>query len=95
MGTESDRDGKVSVFHSVVSVIKAVRSGNRAMKRLALLISLNLAYSTTELMIGLFTGRVGEIFGFFLFFSFLFYKWVLVYEALYLNLEHNCTQTNV
>lgn len=61
MGTESDGDRKFSVFDSVVSVIRAVRSGNRAMKKLALMISLNLAYSTTELMIGLFTGRVGLV----------------------------------
>lgn len=31
------------------------------MKRLFLLISLNVAYSTAELLIGLFTGRVGMI----------------------------------
>ena len=40
-------------------MVKAVRSGNRPMKRLALLISLNVAYSSAELMIGLLTGRVG------------------------------------
>lgn len=41
------------------------------MKRLFLLISLNVAYSTAELAIGLFTGRVGmnlEFFSFFFFF---------------------------
>lgn len=42
------------------SVLRMVRSGNRYMKRLFLMISLNVAYSTTELAIGLFTGRVGE-----------------------------------
>lgn len=31
------------------------------MKRLFLLISLNVAYSTAELLIGLFTGRVGLV----------------------------------
>ncbi|PRQ51518.1 putative cation efflux protein [Rosa chinensis] len=38
-----------------------LRSGNRHMKRLFLLISLNVAYSTAELCIGLFTGRVGLV----------------------------------
>jgi solute carrier family 30 (zinc transporter), member 5/7 len=33
---------------------------NRPMRRLALLLALNVAYSATELTIGLFTGRVGK-----------------------------------
>ncbi|KAH9673954.1 metal tolerance protein C2 [Citrus sinensis] len=43
------------------SIFRALRSGNRQMKRLFLLISLNVAYSTAELAIGLFTGRVGLV----------------------------------
>ncbi|PRQ44460.1 putative cation efflux protein [Rosa chinensis] len=43
------------------SVFRTLRSGNRHMKRLFLLISLNVAYSTAELCIGLFTGRVGLV----------------------------------
>lgn len=41
------------------SVFRAMRSGNRQLKRLFIMISLNVAYSTAELCIGLFTGRVG------------------------------------
>ncbi|PNY11874.1 metal tolerance protein C2-like [Trifolium pratense] len=36
-------------------------SGHRYMKRLFFMISLNVAYSTVELLIGLFTGRVGLV----------------------------------
>ncbi|GJN22583.1 hypothetical protein PR202_gb10163 [Eleusine coracana subsp. coracana] len=36
---------------------------NRPMRRLALLLALNVAYSATELAIGLFTGRIQEIGG--------------------------------
>ncbi|KAJ3672336.1 hypothetical protein LUZ60_007057 [Juncus effusus] len=36
-------------------------NGSRPMKRLALMISLNVAYSMIELLIGLFTGRVGLV----------------------------------
>lgn len=53
--------GEVSVFHLVWEIFGVLRNGNRQMKRLFLLISLNVAYSTTELSIGLFTGRVGMI----------------------------------
>ncbi|KAE8726607.1 putative Concanavalin A-like lectin protein kinase family protein [Hibiscus syriacus] len=38
---------------------RVMRTGNRQMKRLLIMISLNVAYSTAELAIGLFTGRVG------------------------------------
>jgi hypothetical protein len=34
-------------------------TASRPMRRLALLLALNVAYSATELAIGLFTGRVG------------------------------------
>lgn len=53
--------GKVSVLHMVLEIFRVLRNGNRQMKRLFLLISLNVAYSTTELSIGLLTGRVGTI----------------------------------
>lgn len=51
--------GKVSVLLMVWEIYGVLRNGNRQMKRLFLLISLNVAYSTTELSIGLLTGRVG------------------------------------
>ncbi|KAI0491339.1 hypothetical protein KFK09_025599 [Dendrobium nobile] len=50
-----------SVLYQMASVLLAVRSGNRQVRRLALMISLNVAYSTVELMIGLLTGRVGLV----------------------------------
>ncbi|KAM7271502.1 hypothetical protein ACFE04_030716 [Oxalis oulophora] len=45
----------------LLSIYRAVRLGNRQMKRLCLLISLNVAYSSTELAIGIFTSRVGLV----------------------------------
>lgn len=51
---------KPTLLHLLMAVVQGVSSGNRAMKRLALLISLNVTYSTTELLIGMFTGRVGQ-----------------------------------
>jgi len=53
---------KFSVSLFVSSVFRILRTGNRYMKRLFLMISLNVAYSTSELAIGLFTGRVGKNF---------------------------------
>lgn len=50
---------KLSVSVFLGSVFGSMRSGNRFMKRLFVLISLNVAYSTAELCIGLLTGRVG------------------------------------
>ncbi|PIA53332.1 hypothetical protein AQUCO_00900124v1 [Aquilegia coerulea] len=52
---------KVSFLLLVLSVFRSIRSGNRPMKRLVVMISLNVAYSTTELFIGLLTGRVGLV----------------------------------
>ncbi|KAE8731160.1 Metal tolerance protein C2 [Hibiscus syriacus] len=46
---------------SVLWVFRVMRTGNRQMKRLLIMISLNVAYSTAELTIGLFTGRVGLV----------------------------------
>lgn len=51
---------KFSVLLFVSSVFRIMRSGNRYMKRLFVMISLNVAYSTAEFTIGLFTGRVGK-----------------------------------
>ncbi|XP_012087779.2 metal tolerance protein C2 [Jatropha curcas] len=59
--TEGSGKNTLSVLYSVISVFRAVRSGNRQMKRLLMMISLNVAYSTAELAIGLFTGRVGLV----------------------------------
>ncbi|XP_010486899.1 PREDICTED: metal tolerance protein C2 [Camelina sativa] len=53
--------GKGSVLGMVWEIFGVLRSGNRQMKRLFLLIALNVLYSTTELSIGLFTGRVGLV----------------------------------
>ncbi|RDX61325.1 Metal tolerance protein C2, partial [Mucuna pruriens] len=50
-----------SLSSFVFSVFRNVRSGHRYMKRLFFMISLNVAYSTAELLIGLFTGRVGLV----------------------------------
>ncbi|KAG1361101.1 putative Metal tolerance protein C2 [Cocos nucifera] len=52
---------KLTVLQLMLSLVRAIRSGNRPMKRLALMISLNVAYSTTELLIGVLTGRVGLV----------------------------------
>ncbi|XP_030519543.1 metal tolerance protein C2 isoform X3 [Rhodamnia argentea] len=52
---------RTSGLLSVVSFFNVVRSGNRHMKRTFWLISLNVAYSTAELAIGLFTGHVGLV----------------------------------
>ncbi|KAJ9181194.1 hypothetical protein P3X46_009348 [Hevea brasiliensis] len=58
----SNKDKKaLSVLHSVISIFGVVRSGKRQMKRLLIMIWLNVVYSTAELGIGLFTGRVGLI----------------------------------
>lgn len=52
---------KASVLGFVVSFFRDVRYGNRAMRRLFVLISLNVAYSSAELCIGLVTGRIGLV----------------------------------
>lgn len=59
-GDGNGSDETFSVLKLVLGLFRVVRFGNRYMKRLLLLISLNVAYSTTELAIGLFTGRVGN-----------------------------------
>ncbi|XWS66449.1 hypothetical protein CRYUN_Cryun05aG0200200 [Craigia yunnanensis] len=52
---------KLSVLELVLRVFRVMRTGNRQMKRLLIMISLNVAYSTAELAIGLFTGRIGLV----------------------------------
>ncbi|XP_022742569.1 metal tolerance protein C2-like isoform X2 [Durio zibethinus] len=57
----SAAEDKFSVLESVLRVFRVLRTGNRQMKRLLIMISLNVAYSTAELVIGLFTGRIGLV----------------------------------
>lgn len=52
---------KLSILSLAFSILENVRSGNRYMKRLFLMISLNVLYSTAELAIGLLTGRIGLV----------------------------------
>ncbi|KAK9123141.1 hypothetical protein Sjap_012743 [Stephania japonica] len=52
---------KASPFLVLLSVFRSMKSGNRFAKRLFVMISLNVAYSTVELFIGLLTGRVGLV----------------------------------
>ncbi|XP_038720207.1 metal tolerance protein C2 isoform X2 [Tripterygium wilfordii] len=54
------RKGSVEKL-SVLSIFQVIRTGNKSMKKLFALISLNVAYSTAELAIGLFTGRIGLV----------------------------------
>lgn len=58
---EKGSDEKYSVLLFVLSGFSIMRSGNRPMKRLLLMIFLNVAYSTAELFIGLLSGRVGLV----------------------------------
>ncbi|KAD3068298.1 hypothetical protein R6Q59_017680 [Mikania micrantha] len=50
-----------SISAFVFSLFEAIRSGNRPMKRLVMLISLNVACSTAELLIGLLSGQAGLV----------------------------------
>ncbi|XP_043690472.1 metal tolerance protein C2-like [Telopea speciosissima] len=52
---------KFSFVLFVLSAMRMIRYGNRPMKRLFMLISLNVAYSSAELFIGIFSGRVGLV----------------------------------
>ncbi|XP_021283384.1 metal tolerance protein C2 [Herrania umbratica] len=52
---------KFSVLGSFLWIFRVIRTGNRQMKRLLIMISLNVAYSTAEFAIGLFTGRIGLV----------------------------------
>lgn len=52
---------KFSISLVVSSVFRILKSGNRLTKRLLMLIFLNVAYSSVELLIGLFSGRIGLV----------------------------------
>ncbi|KAF8398519.1 hypothetical protein HHK36_017448 [Tetracentron sinense] len=52
---------KISFLPFVLSVFGVIRAGNRPMKRLSMMISLNVACSMAELFIGILTGRVGLV----------------------------------
>ncbi|KAH6827542.1 Cation efflux family protein [Perilla frutescens var. hirtella] len=52
---------RISAFSFVSLILGGLRSGNKQMRRLFVLISLNVAYSTAELFIGLFSGRIGLV----------------------------------
>ncbi|XP_009618767.1 metal tolerance protein C2 isoform X1 [Nicotiana tomentosiformis] len=60
-GKLQDSDVKFRVSTSASSVLRGVMSGNKQMRRLFMLISLNVAYSTAELCIGLLSGQVGLV----------------------------------
>lgn len=56
-------NGKMISFFLMLfmALFRSVRSGSRPKRRLAFMILLNAAFSTVELMIGVITGRFGEI----------------------------------
>ncbi|KAL8456331.1 hypothetical protein ACS0TY_034521 [Phlomoides rotata] len=56
-----ESDEKVSAFSFVSLILGGFRSGNKQMRQLFMLISLNVAYSTAELFIGLFSGSIGLV----------------------------------
>ncbi|KAG6427022.1 hypothetical protein SASPL_111261 [Salvia splendens] len=56
-----EKSDGVSAFSFVPLILGGLRSGNKQMRRLFVLISLNVAYSTTELFLGLFSGRIGLV----------------------------------
>ncbi|RWR72211.1 metal tolerance protein C2 isoform X1 [Cinnamomum micranthum f. kanehirae] len=58
---ESSSPGKSSLLSQMLSVIQILRMGSKPMKRLSAMIALNAAYSTVELILGIFTGRVGLV----------------------------------
>ncbi|CAA7403439.1 unnamed protein product [Spirodela intermedia] len=60
-GEERPRHQKFSFPILALTVLRSIRSGNRLMKRLSLMIFLNMAYSTAELLIGILSGRVGLV----------------------------------
>ncbi|KAL5707836.1 Metal tolerance protein C2 [Ranunculus cassubicifolius] len=57
---DSKSDGGIRVREEklVESVLKSIWGGNRQMKRLFVMITLNVAYSSAELLIGILSGRV-------------------------------------
>lgn len=56
---EKVSEKKISVLDLFSLISDVVKTGNKYMKKLLILILLNVAYSTLELAIGLLTGRVG------------------------------------
>ncbi|XP_019187623.1 PREDICTED: metal tolerance protein C2 [Ipomoea nil] len=54
-------DEKFSASSFLSAIYRGVMSGNKPMRRLFALISLNVAYSTVEFFVGLFSGRVGLV----------------------------------
>ncbi|KAG9442526.1 hypothetical protein H6P81_018380 [Aristolochia fimbriata] len=52
---------KTSLLSAVLFIARAIRTGSRPMKRLFFMISLNVAYSTAEFIIGILSGRVGLV----------------------------------
>ncbi|KAI3471530.1 hypothetical protein Pfo_028180 [Paulownia fortunei] len=56
-------DEKISAFSFVSLILGGLRSGNKQMRRLFVLISLNVAYSTAELFIGLVSDSFHLTFG--------------------------------
>ncbi|CAI9101017.1 OLC1v1038235C2 [Oldenlandia corymbosa var. corymbosa] len=54
-------DNHFSAVSFVSLVMKSARSGNKQIRKLFVLISLNVAYSSAELFIGLLSGRVGLV----------------------------------
>ncbi|XP_057509694.1 metal tolerance protein C2-like [Actinidia eriantha] len=61
LGEEKVSEEKNYVVLFVSLALRIVRSGNRPMRRLLVLIFLNVAYSTAELCIGLLSGRIGLV----------------------------------
>ncbi|KAL3632421.1 Metal tolerance protein C2 [Castilleja foliolosa] len=56
-----ENDENIPASSLVSLILGAFRSGNKHMRQLFVLISLNVAYSTTEFCIGLFSGRIGLV----------------------------------
>ncbi|XP_057488956.1 metal tolerance protein C2-like [Actinidia eriantha] len=61
LGEEKVWEERFSVVLFVSLALRIIRSGNRPMRRLLVLIFLNVAYSTAELCIGLLSGRIGLV----------------------------------
>ncbi|KAK6945379.1 Cation efflux protein [Dillenia turbinata] len=58
---ENNELANSSLMNHLFRVFRVMRSGHKAMKKLFMMLSLSVAYSTAELSIGLFTGRVGLV----------------------------------
>ncbi|XP_068646884.1 metal tolerance protein C2 [Aristolochia californica] len=60
-GNDESSAGKITFLSAMFSAARGIRTGSRPMKRLFFMISLNVAYSTAEFIIGIFSGRVGLV----------------------------------